>query len=541
MFTSMGSLPSVATFDNKWHKVIVNKADKMATVKRIRSLDGKTRTLSPSSYKWLYPNYDPEDGFTTQIQKQMRREHGLPTDTVSEELLIRLLDGVDRFARARGIKEIAQQLPSEIEPIIEEGSRAFRHTVYVGSSTEVILRSLKEGLRFLLLTKDRAVRAWLLKWFAWPADRELLWYAPSVLTDEPYGLLSTKPDVHAGLFQRGVALKDGKVAPVMFKTKRLSCYVRAFWKQDEHAVRRLRVMLYFTADFTHWAFISLNYRTRPDRGKMPKWIKRKFFPYHDKRVNLPTGENQEQTGDVWVNDAFAIICLYLLQEKFVDLDVHQEIKEFLLQHLGGFKGAHEIGVLNLLEHLRQHYRLSEDYRAWRKYVSLTIRGLIATQKKQQKSSLVGYVTANPDEEVAENLARENLRDKDLSELMNLRGPTANTQENRWVANSLNLNVDHGRKILDPQSNQEFWLVPAAASQVGISERWLYHLIEEKKLQGKYIWCGAGRVLGIEPSQLDRLRVRIKEKHLRRKAIENLARRRGIDKGSARRWLKRHGE
>src|SRR5262249_25749082 len=84
------------------NRIILKKTDKMATIK-IRDADGKTRTLSSSSYKWLYPPYDPEEGFVTQLQKQMRREHGLPTDTVSEELLIRLLDGVDRFARARGI------------------------------------------------------------------------------------------------------------------------------------------------------------------------------------------------------------------------------------------------------------------------------------------------------------------------------------------------------------------------------------------------------------------------------------------------------
>jgi hypothetical protein len=193
-----------------------------------------------------------------------------------------------------------------------------------------------------------------------------------------------------------------------------------------------------------------------------------------------------------------------------------------------------------LEHLRQHYRLSEDYRAWRKYVSMTIRGLIATQRKQQKLYRNNYVITDPQEELAQRLAKENLEDEGLSDLMNLGPINTSKQEKRWVANSSTSSAVRGHKIVDPQSNKELWLVAGAASELGISERWLYQLIEDKKIESKHIGCGATRLLGIEPSQLDQLRARLKEKHLRQKAIENLALRKGIDKGSARRWLKRHG-
>src|SRR5262249_8888430 len=150
-------------------------------------------------------------------------------------------------------------------------------------------------------------------------EREFLWYLPED-TDDARRIVNAESVFGVIPPLTDVALRDGKVAIVMFRTKRLVCHVRALWIQDSLGTRRLRVLLCFTVNSTHWANISLNYRTRPNRGKMPKFIKKQFFPYDDKRVYIPEGNGQYQSEEVWVNDAFVIISLYLLQERFVDLD-----------------------------------------------------------------------------------------------------------------------------------------------------------------------------------------------------------------------------
>jgi hypothetical protein len=56
-------------------------------------------------------------------------------------------------------------------------------------------------------------------------------------------------------------------------------------------------------------------------------------------------------------------------------------------------------------------------------------------------------------------------------------------------------------IFDSKSGQEYWLIRGSASQLAISERWHYTLIEQQKVATHTITIGNRRFLGILPSEL----------------------------------------
>jgi hypothetical protein len=118
---------------------------------------------------------------------------------------------------------------------------------------------------------------------------------------------------------------------------------------------------------------------------LPKKVQKHITPYALKRVYILPLEPRvkEQALQGWWHDTFALVSLYLVQEKLVSLEDDQIILESLLSYLGSLQEQRKLDPEMVLAEILKHYQFPEDYRALRLYLSKTIKGLAAIEEKQQ--------------------------------------------------------------------------------------------------------------------------------------------------------------
>jgi hypothetical protein len=218
-------------------------------------------------------------------------------------------------------------------------------------------------------------------------------------------------------------------------------------------------------------------------------------PFMDKRLYVPEGLSSASDVRAAVQDMYALLCIYLVREEFVSLEEGGDVQAFLYGYLRQFKGAMQVGIPYALAELLANYQIPEDYRAVRKYVAKTIRGLWANQRRRE-----GWGASQPRDAVA----MEDLAQPDSPDAGAPRG----------------------------------LMIPEAAAVLGISERSLYDYRTRGKVRAEEVAIGNRRFLTIPMDEIVRLKASFERKHRRQALIDERAARAGCDKASARRWVER---
>jgi transposase len=172
------------------------------------------------------------------------------------------------------------------------------------------------------------------------------------------------------------------------------------------------------------------------------------------------------------------MSLYLIQAGLISLDEDQDVQQFLLSYLSGFRRAAQVGAASVLAEILTHYRLPEDYRAWRKYVGKTIKGLVATQKRQDRTIGVSVRRIGP------------------------------------------------------------LMIPEVAGRVGLSRETLYRQVRRGQVRAEKVNVGTVSYLALSDTEVEQLKKEQEQKQLRKALIAAWANKQGISKHSARQWVRR---
>jgi hypothetical protein len=218
-------------------------------------------------------------------------------------------------------------------------------------------------------------------------------------------------------------------------------------------------------------------------------------PFMDKRLYVPEALSSASDVRAAVQDMYALVCIYLIQEEFVRLDEEGDVREFLYDYIGQFKGGRQVGIPYALGMILAHYQIPEDYRAVRKYVAKTIRGLWANQRRRE-----GWRASQPRKSATvEALEQPERPDAPFPGAL---------------------------------------LIPEAAAELGISVRSLYDYRTRGKVRVEEVAIGNRRLLTIPLDEIARLKASFVPKHLRKALIEVRAAKTGGNQASARRWVER---
>jgi hypothetical protein len=218
-------------------------------------------------------------------------------------------------------------------------------------------------------------------------------------------------------------------------------------------------------------------------------------PFMDKRLYVPESLSSPSAVRAAVQDMYALLCIYLVQEEFVSLEEGGDVQAFLDGYLRQFKGAMQVGIPYALAELLGNYQIPEDYRAVRKYVAKTIKGLRANQRRRE-----GWGAPH---------SRDVVPVEDL-----------------------------GQPDCPDAGSPRALMIPEAAAVLGISERSLYDYRKRGKLRAEEVVIGNGRFLTIPLDEIARLKASFEPKRLRQALIDERAARAGSHKASARRWVER---
>jgi hypothetical protein len=214
---------------------------------------------------------------------------------------------------------------------------------------------------------------------------------------------------------------------------------------------------------------------------LPDRAKRLLAPFAHKRLylhtNVPETRREVLAG---IGNMCVVVALCLVKEKLCSIDDDVILRKVLLDYLGKFKGATEVGEMWLLERILCSYRLSEDYRAFKRYVARTIRGL----RIEVKRSDIPYVIVNQ--------------------------TTGTTR----------------------------LMIPRVAEIVGVSRRTLYRKVREGKVRAERIFVGTEQYLTMPDAEITHLEQDQMTKRLRKALIAACAAKRDISELSARRWIAR---
>ena len=325
-----------------------------------------------------------------------------------------------------------------------------------------------------------------------------------------------------GEHSRAVAESGYIQSLAAFQGQELSVWPQIRWILANHSPHRslgpvgepnlsLELALIFitedpTPDLRRRMDVFIGWGGERERFPMPRLVKSLLNPYARKRLYLPIGELSARDIRSAVEGMYALLLVYLVQEGLVNFDEDRTVQQFLLAYVGKFKKAKQVGVGSVLAHLLgtyvfpkrsrmfkrsksidpqavqalRRYTLPEDYRAFPKYIKRTIEGLLKDEKKQDRSSLI----ADP---------------------------------------------------IDPDGHL---LIPTAANQVGISDRWLYDLVRKGKVRAEEVSIEHKRYLAIHPTEMARLAGLRQYTQNRKLLIECYSEKRGISIASARRWVER---
>ena len=219
-----------------------------------------------------------------------------------------------------------------------------------------------------------------------------------------------------------------------------------------------------------------------DRLIWPRKIRKSLSGLAARRIYLPDPSRSKKEIALAVKDMYTVLCVFLIQEKFIDLDVEPQTKEFLFSHLRSFKGVSESDIDPgiVLSELLANYQFPEDYQGFRKYVAKVVKGLRA-----KESSSFGHI--------------------------------------------------EGR---DWDAMKGFSLISDVAAKMGRSKRTIYHWAKIKKLHTEEILLGSVRYLAVPESELRRLKNQSNDKISERDLIDFVMEEKGIREASARRWINR---
>jgi len=241
----------------------------------------------------------------------------------------------------------------------------------------------------------------------------------------------------------------------------------------------------------------------------------------DKRLYVPEALSSASDVRAAVQDMYALLCIYLVQEEFVSLEEGGDVQAFLYGYLRQFKGAMQVGIPYALAELLAHYQIPEDYRAVRKYVAKTIRGLLANQRRQEELHLAEESAA------VQTLDRPEGRDDNTAIL------------DDWEEHTPVPRRDRKRPAMpDLSTNPGLQMIPAAAAALGMSVRTLYALVAQGKVQTETVIHGRRPYITVSEAEMERLKGWLEQKRWRKALIEGLAAAGRITIASARRWVER---
>jgi hypothetical protein len=245
------------------------------------------------------------------------------------------------------------------------------------------------------------------------------------------------------------------------------------------------------------------------------------LPLAQKRLYIPAASLPKRDVQSAVEDMYALPCIYLLQEELIHVDEDHSVREFLCAYVRKFQGARRLGVEYVLWEMLTRYQIPEDYRALRKYMGKTIRGLVANQQRQESSDFT--------------LTRAAAQTVDLSNRHEHDADSLDDSEEQVHSHR------PGQRQpvrLEPSNSPDFEMIPAAAASLGIPVRSLYALVEQGKVRTETVIHGSRPYLMIPDAEMERLKGWLAQKQLRKVLIEGLAASAGITEASARRWVER---
>jgi hypothetical protein len=215
-----------------------------------------------------------------------------------------------------------------------------------------------------------------------------------------------------------------------------------------------------------------------ERVGYPKWFKRYLSGIAHKRLYFLTGEGftPRDARTAW-DDLTALLCLSLIQEKLTSFDEDRPVQAFLCSYVGKFRGARQVGVLSVIEHLLRNYQILESYRALRRYISRTIDGLVKAQRHQESR----------------------------------------------------------QTPLRPAGPESAQLIPAAADRLGMPRQTLYHLVKHGHVRTETSHRSG---LMIPNAEIGRIEAVYGRRRLRLRFIRWWAQRKDIQGRSARKWVER---
>jgi hypothetical protein len=234
-----------------------------------------------------------------------------------------------------------------------------------------------------------------------------------------------------------------------------------------------------------------------------------------KRLYLPLKLQTSVQIDQMVQEATALVCLFLAQKQLVSLDSNKIVRNFLLSYVAKCKGAEDVDITRVLEKILRSYQFPEDYRAFRKYVETTIWRELTPQRRRAcrsfsldsaRSADLLVITAAADHEESENVRK--IRSCSRSE--------------------------HARRGESTYNNAVF----VVAERLEVSERWLYTLAKQEKVRtdkNPYLILPSHEVERLEREQAER---RLRKMLIKARQIKVQQAKPNSLIASARRWVER---
>ena len=111
-----------------------------------------------------------------------------------------------------------------------------------------------------------------------------------------------------------------------------------------------------------------------ERTFTKRTLKKLLRPYTLGRIYYP---RDALTNKKWVNDAVAMLLVYLAQKDLIDFDSDQESRDWMIAYLNNYRvvRSEKVNAISVLAELLRSFIVPLDYRAFRKYVAKTAYGL----------------------------------------------------------------------------------------------------------------------------------------------------------------------
>ena len=135
--------------------------------------------------------------------------------------------------------------------------------------------------------------------------------------------------------------------------------------------------------------VLIGWQGKRQRIKYAPGVRKIISPFARKRLYVPEDIQKRADAKIWRDDMRALLCIYLLQEELINLDMDRGVQTFLKSYFSRYAGAKKVGEMVVVEKIRHTYQIPEHYKAFRIYVKRTISGTLADRERLGMSSPLG--------------------------------------------------------------------------------------------------------------------------------------------------------